>query len=250
MIYWHQFKPASQFNMKQVGVMPQVSHDQGWNIFTQGEDFKGLIYNFDQREKFPAEFIVPKLIANKKAKISDFLQLGSLTIGTFIVSERCKLILDDLKIPDHQLYPAMAIFKNQELPYFIYHFYKSDNEYINFETTRFKYFIPSRPNDLLIDQSAYEKYDPKVEFELLNINEFRKRKSLISEKFVGIGVTDLVLNAPPETPDLIYIKDCGVLSFFISDRMKEVLIDNKISAWAFNSQNSYNWNGNYNFISH
>lgn len=250
MIYWHQFKPASQFNMKQLGVMPQVSHDQGWNIFTQGEDFKGLIYNINQREKFPTEFIVPKLIANKKAKVSDFLQLGSLTIGTFILSERGKLLLDDLKLPDHQLYPTIAIFKNQEIPYFIYHFYESDNENIDFETTRFKYFIPSKPNDLLIDESAYEKYDPKVEFELLNINEFRKRKSLISEKYVGIGVTDLVLKAQPETADLIYIKDCGVLSFFISNTMKEVLIKNKISAWSFNSHEKYKLNGIYDFLSY
>lgn len=230
--------------------MPQVSHDQGWNIFTQGNDFKGLIYNFNQRDKFPDEFIVPSLIAEKKAKVSDFLQLGSLTIGTFIASERCKKILDELKIPKHQLYPTVAIFGTGELTYYIYHFYQSDNDYIDFDSTRFSYFLPGRPNELIKDESVYEKYDSQVEFNLKGMIEFNLLKSNITEPYVGIGVTSLVLKELDSALDLIYIKDCGVLNFFISDVMKETLVRNKITGWALNSEGHYYMNGIHDYKSY
>lgn len=234
-LYWHRFQPASFFNKRQLGAMPQVSHDQGWNIFTQGDDFKGLIYNFNQSDKFPDEFIVPRLIANKKAKVSDFLQLGSLTLGTFIASERTKQLLDDFHLPQHQIFKTKAIFPEEEYEYYIYHFYESNLENIDFDkSTFFKDYIgfSQRENDRPDDQLL--SFPNKKQL-LLSIDKFKK-------EFFGILAKPLVLKKEPTEYDLLYIRH-GFIGFFISNDLKKELIKNGINGWAINSEQEYFYYG-------
>lgn len=230
-IYWHRFNPASQYNIRQLGAMPQVTHDQGWNIFTQGADFKGLIFNFFSGGKFPEEFIVPKLVAAKKARVSDFLQLGSLSLGTFIASERTKQLIDGFRLPPHQFYKTKACFGDKEFNYYIYHFYDSDLDMVDFDKTKFcKVFTINYNGDKEKFKNSLFTFSDKEQL-LVKIDACLKEEVVIKAK-------PLVLKQKPFEYDLFYVRSIYI-GFFITDELKNELIKSKINGWAINSEFEY-----------
>ena len=230
---WYRFAPASMFNKKQLGVIPQVEHYQG-DIHIIGNNHKGLVYNLDQKDRYPPEFIVPKFIANKGAKDSDFIQNSALTTGAIIISEKCKKLFYKFNLPEHEMFECKVSLNGMDNLYYLLHFYTSNLEYIDFEKTVFKYDY-GLPLPHIV-----AKYNKEEKLKFKDYEEYIKKKNELDE-FVFFSFAPLVFlegDNRMTNLDLLFFNQ-GTIWFFINNRFKEELINNKINAWAIGSANEY-----------
>ncbi|MBK9733490.1 MAG: hypothetical protein IPO92_00415 [Saprospiraceae bacterium] len=235
-IFWHRFRPANEVSKRILGAHPQVTMDQGWYDI-EDKTHPGLWMNIWSGGKFPDEFIIPTFHAEPRAKITDFLcseGIGS-SSSTFIVSQRCKDLLDNYRLQVHQFYKTKAYFNDQALDYYIYHFYDTYFDIVDFKKTIFYY-------DFLADFKGDKKKYRDVEFFINSAAELTIKIELARLENLSIKAKPLVFIQEPGLYDLFYMRSI-FFGLFITDDLKNTFIKNKITGWAIISSTEYIYDG-------
>lgn len=237
-IKWHRLRELGTDSKSITGDWPQVIYIQEGIGIRDSQDLRHIRYaGLDK----PAgkKFVIPYFKAQKKAKPTDFLIELNISIPrALIVSPRCKAVLDGFRLPEHEVFETKAIFSEEELPYYLYYFHGNDWEAVDFKRSVFEYKYGGL-GDKPFDPDDNEYYMESWE-------EFQEKNAAITLPQVYLGAKTLVLDDSYDRRDMIRLR-VPFLGLFINEALKNALIGGGITAWALQSQPSYQAGGIQHF---
>lgn len=236
---WHRvFHPASN-KRKIVGVWPQGVLLQK-NVTANDRTHPGRISKTGQDHPVDKEFEIPYFKADKEAIPTDFITVVGRTFSTMLlVSPRCKAILDQYNMSDHEIFEIEGVFTVGILPYYLYIFYGENIDAIDFGKTIFEYKY--------FGTGSKPEYKEPNKFHLKDVEELNFLNKKHDWPQTRLFARELVLDSAYNRFDLIRFWKV-FYGFFITESLKNELIENKITGWGLQSQPAYTCEGIQKYI--
>ncbi len=230
------FKTAC--DTKETGhVYPQI---QKWKL-GYDEDHQNSYYSYYEKAKsgnFPDfEPNLDSLVLQSNAKPTDLI--SSFISTGFIVNLKLKLLFEQFSFPPHRLFPAKILYRNEELDdYYFMHIISDYTNFVDFKKSSFITCGFSRTNPRPITLNSYEDY-------LTKSAELQHDTFIKKLPYRVINAIEVHLNSDFNTElDFFEIGKFDT-NAYISQRLKEALITNRITGYALEQINS---NQNQTFV--
>lgn len=162
--------------------------------------------------------IEPELLCelHPKSKLTDVLSIGNISANGLFISQRFRDLLLKFDLMESQFYLGKLITQENELDYYWFHPI-GEGLGIDFSKTVFK------------DDSGNEN---------IRINQLKDSIDFAEDKNIILGLQKIYFNENFKKLDLFFIPFFQYVGdFFISERLKDAIIKNKISGIVITEQN-------------
>jgi len=218
-------KLINTLNLEEVGELPQITGWSGPVSELDAIDIRKILEDSSVFCKYDG------FLLGWDAKLTNYLDCALINRVGFAVDNKLKKLLERYSLPQHAFYDLKI--EDVDIPYYLFHALDSTQLYedINFEKSIFEYF-----------QS--KKIGVQGTVQLNSFNQWFTKRAELQENLspagrVSIEIRKLNLKQGTVVPDLIRLP--GTVGYYISEPLKQKLLDERITGVDFEESDIEFW---------